>query len=189
MIPRQGEQRPVVIISYMGYSPPKCTCHGKQAHSSKYMILLECLHAQSHVSSPQRLPHTCLSQMRVKLQFSKQKLFVLENTLPSFGKYIGLPSEANCWIFLQNSHGSTSEMTVGQLFKAILRKIFLEIPFTIIFIFLSFLMSCTLTYRSRVSRCIWNALCQFQTIDANIFLHAYINIINSHNLCYSIDNQ
>ena len=95
MIPRQGEQSPVVIISYMGYSPPKCTCHGKQSHSSKYVILLECLHAQSHVSSPHRLPHTCLSQMRVKSQFSKQKLFVLENLLPRFGKYIGLLSEAN----------------------------------------------------------------------------------------------
>ena len=95
MIPRQGEQSLVVIISYMGYSPPKCTCHGKQSHSSRYMILLECLHAQSHVSSPHRLSHTCLSQMRVKLQFSKQQLFVLENLLPSFGKYIRHPSEAN----------------------------------------------------------------------------------------------
>ena len=84
-----------MIISYACYSPPKCTCHGKQSHSSKYMILLECLHAQSHVSSPNRLPHTCLSQMRVKSQFSKQKLFVLENLLLRFGKYIGLPSEAN----------------------------------------------------------------------------------------------
>ena len=79
----------------MGYSPPKCTCHGKQSHSSKYMILLECLHAQFHVSSPHRVPHTCLSQMRVKIQFSKQKLFVLENLLPRFGKYFGLPYEAN----------------------------------------------------------------------------------------------
>ena len=95
MIPRQGEQSPVVIISYMGYSPPKCTCHGKQSHSSKYMILLECLHSQFHVSSPNRLPHTCLSQMRVKSQFSKQKIFVLENLLPSFGKYIGQPSKVN----------------------------------------------------------------------------------------------
>ena len=97
MIPRQGEQCPVVIISYMGYSPPKCTCHGKQSHSSKYMILLEYLHAQTHVSSPHRLPHICLSQMRVKSQFSKHKLLVLENLLPRFGKYIGLPSEANMW--------------------------------------------------------------------------------------------
>ena len=95
MIPRQGKQSPVVIISYMGYFPPKCTCHDKQSHSSKYAILLECLHAQTHVSSLHRLPHTCLSQMRVKSQFSKQKIFVLENLLPRFGKYIGLPSEAN----------------------------------------------------------------------------------------------
>ena len=79
----------------MGYSPPKCTCHGKQSHSSKYMILFECLHVQSHVSSPHRLPHTCLSQIRDKIQFSKQNLFVLENTLPSFDKNIGQPSEMN----------------------------------------------------------------------------------------------
>ena len=79
----------------MGYSPPKYTCHGNQSHSRKYMISLECLYTQSHVSSPHRLPHTYLSQMRVKLQFSKQKLFILENLLPSFGKYIGQPSEAN----------------------------------------------------------------------------------------------
>ena len=84
-----------MIISYVGYSPPKCTCHGKQSRSSKYMILLECLHVQTHVSSPHRLPHTCLSQIPVKSQFSKQKLFVLENLVPRFGKYIGLPSEAN----------------------------------------------------------------------------------------------
>ena len=84
-----------MINSYVGYSPPKCTFHGKQSHSSKYMILLECLYAQTHVTSPNLLPHTCLSQMGVKLQFSKQKLFVLENLLPRFGKYIGLPSEAN----------------------------------------------------------------------------------------------
>ena len=99
-----------MIISYIGYSPPKCTCHGKQSHSSKYMILLECLHAQSHFSSLHRLPHTCLNQMRAKIKFSKQKNFVLENTLLSFDKYIGLPFEANCWIIFPNSHGSASEM-------------------------------------------------------------------------------
>ena len=133
MIPRQGEQSPVVIISYVGYSPPKCTCHGKQSHSSKYMILLECLHAQSHVSSPHRLPHTCLSQMRVKILCSKQKVFVLENLLPRFGKYIGLPSEANlldnppkkfigpsdvnCWTISQhNSPENLSSKFISQTF-------------------------------------------------------------------------
>ena len=70
MIPRQGEQCPVVELSYMGYSPPKCTCNDStQTHSRKYMILLECLHAQSRVSSPYRLIHTCLSQMREKHRF------------------------------------------------------------------------------------------------------------------------
>ena len=134
-----------MIISYIGYSPPKCTCHGNQSHSSKYMILLECLQAQSHVSSPHRLLHTCLSQMRAKINFSKQKLFVLENTLLSFDKYIGLPSEVNCWIIFSNSHWSASEINVGPLSKEILQKILFEIPFTTIFIFLSILSCHVLT--------------------------------------------
>ena len=75
VIPRQGEQSPVVIISYMGYSPSKCTCHGKQSHPSNYMNLLECLHDQSHVPSPHRLPHICLSRMRVKYPVFKTKTF------------------------------------------------------------------------------------------------------------------
>ena len=69
---------PVVIISYMGYSPPKCTCHGNQSHSSKYMILLECQHAQSHVSSPHQLPHTCLSQMLEKHRFQNKSFLFLK---------------------------------------------------------------------------------------------------------------
>ena len=91
MIPRQGEQSPVEIISYIGYSPPKCICHGKQSHPRNYMNLLECLYDQSHVPRPHRLPHICLSRMRVKSQFSKQNRFVLENLLPSFGKILDNP--------------------------------------------------------------------------------------------------
>ena len=95
MIPQQGEQCPIVIISYMCYSPPKCTCHGKQSHSSKYMILLECLHTQSHVSSPHRLPHICLSQMREKYSF-QNKIFLFSKTYYRFSvKFIGQPSEEN----------------------------------------------------------------------------------------------
>ena len=153
----------------MGYSPPKCTCHGKQLHSSKYMILLECLHAQSHVSSPHRLPHTCLSQMRAKIQF-KKKLFILENTLLSFGKYIGLPFEANCWIIFSNSHGSASEMNCWATLQGNSSK---NIPgnsfhnrFHFSFNFFHVMHS---HLPSRVPWCIWNALCQFQNIHANIF--------------------
>ena len=40
----------------------------------------------------------------------KTKVFVLENLLPNFGKYIGQPSEVNCWVILRSSHGSTFEM-------------------------------------------------------------------------------
>ena len=95
MIPQQGERCPVKIISYMGYSTPKCTCHGKQSHSSKYMILLECLHAQTHVSSTHRLTHTCLSQMQVKYWF-QNKSFLFSKTYYRVSiKFIGQPSEAN----------------------------------------------------------------------------------------------
>ena len=143
MIPRQGEQCPVVIISYVGCSPPKYTCLGKQSHSSKYMILLECLHAQSYVSSPHRLLHTCLSQMRVKIQFSKQKLFVLENLLPSFGKiywttsesnlldnppkqFMG-PSDVNCWTISQhNSPENLPSKFFSQYFSFLFSFIFVS---------------------------------------------------------------
>ena len=141
VIPRQGEQSPVVIISYMGYSSSKCTCHDKQSHSSKYMILLECLHAQSHVSSPNRLPHTSLSQMRVISQFSKQKLFVHENLLPNFGKYIRQPSEANlldnppkqfmgpsdvnCWTISQ--HNSPKNLSLKFLSQTFFLLIFFHV--------------------------------------------------------------
>ena len=95
MIPRQGEQSPVVIISYVGYSPSKCTCHGKQSYSSKYMVLLECLHVQSHVSSPHRLPYTCLTQMRVKYNFQNKSFLFSKTYYRVSVKYIRLPSEAN----------------------------------------------------------------------------------------------
>ena len=137
------------------------------------MILLECLHACFHVSSPHRLPHTCLSQMRAKISFSKQKLFVLENSILSFGKYIGLPSEKNCWIIFPNSHGSASEMNCWTTFEGNSSKNlnlkFLSQPFSIFHFF--HVMHSHLI--SRVPRCIWNALCNFQNIYVNIFTCIY----------------
>ena len=99
-----------MIISYVGYSPPRCTCHGKQLHSSKYMILLECLHAQSHVSSPHQLPHTCLSQMRVKIQFSKQKLLFSKTYYRVSVNFIGQPSRANLLDFPPKQFMGPSDM-------------------------------------------------------------------------------
>ena len=118
---------------------PSAHVMAKQTHSNKYMILLECIHVQSHVSSPHQLPHTCLSQIRAKIQFSNQNIFVLENTLPSFGKYIRLPSEANCWIIFPNSHGSASKMNCwttiqGNSFRKSSLK-FLSQPLSLLFSF------------------------------------------------------
>ena len=117
MFPRQGEQWPVVELSYMGYSPPKCICNDStQTHSSEYMILLECVHDMDEdvthpfpLLEPSLTPSLMLKPNVRKIQFSKHKVFALENMIPSFGKYIGLPSEANCWVILRNSHGSASE--------------------------------------------------------------------------------
>ena len=55
-------------------------CHGKQSHSSNFMNLLECLHDQSHVPSPHRLPHICLIQMRVKISSFQNKSFLFSKT-------------------------------------------------------------------------------------------------------------
>ena len=135
MIYRHGEQCLVVIISYMGYSPPKCTCHGNQTHSSKYMILLECLHAQFHVSSPHRLPHTCLSQMREKHRFQNKRFLFLKTSYRVSVNILDYPLRRIAGSFFKTVMGPPPRGTVEPLSKAILRKIFLEIPFTTIFIF------------------------------------------------------
>ena len=180
----------------MGYSPPKCTCNGNQTHSSKYMILLECLHdMDENVTHPLPLLEPSLTPSRMpkpnvrKILFSKQKVFVLKNILPSFlfsktyyrvsVKSIGQPSEANlldnspkqfmdssdvnCWTISQPNSPENLPLK------------FLSQPFSFLFSF----MSCTHTYHSRVPRCIWNALCHFQTIHVNIFYMHILTKINS----------
>ena len=94
MIPRQGEQCLVEIISYVGYSPSKCTCHGKQSHSSKYMTLLECLHAQS-MSRVLTDSLTRLSQMRVKYSFQNKSFLFSKTYYRVLVNFIGQPSEVN----------------------------------------------------------------------------------------------
>ena len=86
---RQGEQSPVVIIFYEGYSSPKCTCNGRTTHLSKTCkFLLKCLyvmdenltHPYPHLEpslTPSRMPNPNVS----KTSFSKQKLVVPENLL------------------------------------------------------------------------------------------------------------
>ena len=154
MIPRQGEICSVVIISYMGYSPPKCTCNDStQTHSRKYMILLECLHdMDGNVTHPFPLLESSLTPSRMpkpnvrKTSFSKQKVFVLENLIQSFGKYIRLPSEVNYWIiFPKQSWVRLRDELLDHSPRQFFGKSSLEIPFTTIFPFFFSFMPCTHT--------------------------------------------
>ena len=93
-VPRRGEQSPIVIISYKGYSPPKCSCNHQTPHIQAKIctFLLECLHVMDEnmthpIPCPKSSPTPSHKQMpNVKNQppfcsindhFSKQKLFVL----------------------------------------------------------------------------------------------------------------
>ena len=108
MFLRQGEQCPVVIISYMDYSPPNCTCNGNQTNSSKYTILLECLHDMDvNATHPFPFLEPSLTPSRMpkpnvrKTLFSQNKIFLFSKTYYQVSvKSIGQPSEAN---FLDNS--------------------------------------------------------------------------------------
>ena len=102
MFPQQGEQCPVVIISYMGYSLPKCTCNGNQTHLSKYMILLECLHDMDEnvthnflILEPSLTPSR-MPKPNVRKHRFQNKRFLFSKTYYRVSvKSIGQPSEAN----------------------------------------------------------------------------------------------
>ena len=115
-------------------------------HSSKtYMFLLKCQHdMDENVTHPLPCLEPSLTPSRMpkpnvrKTSFSKQNIFVLESIIPSFGKYIGLPSETNCWIiFLKQSWVSLRDELLDNSPRQFFGKSSLEIPFTTIFLFLS----------------------------------------------------
>ena len=103
MFPRQSEQCSVVELSYMGYSPPKCTYNGStQTHSNKYMIQLEYLHdMDENVThhflllepslTPSRMPKPNVRKHRFQ---NKRFLFSKTNYRVSV-KSIGQPFETN----------------------------------------------------------------------------------------------
>ena len=130
----------------MGYSPPKCTCNGNQTHSSKYMILLKCLHEMDeNVTHPFPFLEPSLTPSRMpnpnvrKTLFSKQNIFVLENILPSFGKIYWTTlrgellgsSPKQSWVCLRDELLDNSP-------RQFFGKSSFEIPFTTIFLFLFF---------------------------------------------------
>ena len=123
-----------------------------------------------------------------KTLFSKQKVFVLENVQPSFGKIYWTTirgellgnSPKQSWLRLQDELLDNSP---GQFFRKSSLK-FLSQPFSFFFHFLS----CH-ALTPTILGCIWNALCHFQTIHANIFYIHILTKINSHTSCYSIHSN
>ena len=130
----------------MGYSPPKCTCNGNQTHSSKYMILLECLHDMDENAThlfpllePSLTPSHMLKPNVRKILFSKQKVFVLENILPSFDKIYWTTLKANLLDNSPKQFMGSSDVncwTISQ--PKFSRKSSIEIPFTTIFLSIFF---------------------------------------------------
>ena len=110
-----------------------------------YMFILKCVHdMDENVTHPlpclePSLTPSCMPKLNVrKTSFSKQKIFVLKSIIPSFSKYIGLPSEANCWIiFPKQSWASFRNELLDNSPRKFFGKSSLEIPFTTIFLFLS----------------------------------------------------
>ena len=130
--------------------------------------------------TPSRMPKPNVR----KIQFSKQKVFVLENLIPSFGKYIGLPSEVNCWIiFPKQSWINVRDELLDHSPRQFFGKSSLEIPFTTIFHF-SFLschaltpnfLGCPGAYEMHYSI--------FTIIHVNISsMHIYINEQHQHTM-------
>ena len=136
--------------------------------------------------TPSRMPKPNVG----KTSFSKQKLFILENTLPSFGKYIGLPSEANCWIIFQEQPWvSLRDVLLDHSPRKFFGKSSLEIPSTTIFHF-SFLSCHALTpnflgypgaYEMHYAI--------FTIIHVNISSMHILTKINSHASRHSIHNS
>ena len=116
------------------------------------MILLECLRdMDENATHPFPLLEPSLTPSRMpkpnarKTLFSNKRVFVLKKVLSSFGKYIELPFEANCWIiFSKQSWVSLRDELLDHSPRQLFGKSSLEIPFTTIFHF-SFLSCHALT--------------------------------------------
>ena len=137
-----------MIISYMGYSPPKCSCNEKHTHSSEFMIptqmstcpipYLESSPTPSHMLMPymkivskQKYLFYSWATVRYKYDGQSSEVNLLDNSLEQF---MGL-SDVNCWTISQ--HNSSDNFPI---------KLLNNPPKSF--------MSCTHAYYSRVPRCI-----------------------------------
>ena len=121
-----------MIISYEGYSPPKCSCNGKHTHSSEFMIpirmstcpipWLESSPTPSHmlmscmkIVSKQKYLFYLWATLRYKYVGQSSEVNLLDNSPKQF---IGL-SDVNCWTISQ--HNSSNNFPIKLLFWTTLR--------------------------------------------------------------------
>ena len=132
--------------------------------------------------TPSRMPKPNVRKHRFQ-----NKRFLFSKTYYRVSvKSIGQPSKVN---LLDNSpkqfmgSSDVNSWTISQPnFLENLPLKFLSQPFSFLFSF----MSCTHTYHSRVPRCIWNALCYFQTIHVNIsIIHILTKFTYQPHVIYS----
>ena len=121
IFPRQGEQCPVVELSYMGYSSPKCSCNGrtKQTHSSEFKIHTR----MSTCPIPYHFPHNPChpiqanshghfrSNMQTGTVFNSPKKHCVDNPLINLGSTSLEPKS------MAISGLTTPKTTICMLFK------------------------------------------------------------------------
>ena len=117
-----------MIISYEGYSPPKCSCNGKHTHSSEFMIPnrmstcpIQCLESSptlSHMPMPcmkiiftQKYLFYLWAILRYKYVGQSSKVNLLDNSPKQF---MGL-SDVNCWMISQ--HNSSDNFPIKSSFE------------------------------------------------------------------------
>ena len=133
---------------------------------------------------PSLTPLRMLKPNARKTSFSKQKVFVLENIIPSFGKYIELPFKANCWvIFPKQSWVSLRDELLDNSPRQFFGKSSLEIPFTTIFPF-SFLSCHALTPNFLGCPVHMKCIMSFPNHTCQYINYAYINKIYIPTTCY-----
>ena len=108
------------------------------------MFLLKCLHdMDENVTHPlpclePSLTPSRMPKPRVRRYRFQNKRFLFSKTYYRVSvKSIGQPSEVNCWVALQNSHGPFGRELLDNSPNQFFGKSSLEIPFTTIFLFLS----------------------------------------------------
>ena len=171
-----------MLISYEGYSPPKCSCNGKHTHSSEFMIptlMSKCPIPWLESSpTPSRMPKPSMR----KHCFQSKRFLFLKTKYQFLIKFYWTTLRGE---LLENSPKQSWVILRDELLDNSLRQFFGKSSHQIHLITM-FFMSCTHTYCSRLPQCIWNAICHFTINHVNISpMHILTKIIHKQHVIHS----